>query len=241
MALFFLLCALLNPFKIIDDYRLILVNQQNNQTEITKEFLLGKFDYKKDKRFVLIDNKWCNKKIYLQLQTYKAFVKMAEAAKKEGIELKVVSGTRSFKEQKVIWEKKWKLNEKKYNDQIEITLNILKFSSMPGSSRHHWGTDIDINSVEEEYFEKEEGIKIYRWLVKNAPRYGFYQVYTNKNSTKREGYEEEKWHWSYMALSGVYLESYIKNIDYSDFTGFLGSETAKDIDIIKKYVQGINK
>jgi LAS superfamily LD-carboxypeptidase LdcB len=237
MIVLVFLLSFLNPFEKTNNYFV----QQIIQTEVTKEFLLGKFDYKKDNRFVLIDRKWSSKDIYVQKQTYKAFIKMADAAKKDGVNLKIVSGTRSFKEQKVIWEKKWKLNEKKHNEQTEITLNILKFSSMPGSSRHHWGTDIDINSVEEEYFEKEEGKKIYEWLFKNAPKYGFHQVYTNKNLTNREGYEEEKWHWSYMALSGLYLESYIKKINYSDITGFLGSETAKDIDIIKKYVQGIDK
>jgi D-alanyl-D-alanine carboxypeptidase len=237
MIILFLLLTFLNlSEKTNNDYV-----RKNIQTEVSKEFLLGKFNYKKDKRFVLVNNKWSDNKIYLQIQTYKAFIKMADAAKKDGIDLKIISGTRSFKEQKVIWEKKWKLKEKIYNKQTEITLNILTYSAMPGSSRHHWGTDIDINSVEIEYFEKEEGKKTYEWLLKNAPKYGFCQVYTNKKTTNREGYEEEKWHWSYMALSGLYLESYIKNIDYDDITGFLGYETAKDIDIIKKYVQGINK
>ena len=236
MILLFFLLSFLNPFEKTRNYSV----QQIIQTEVTKEFLLGKFDYKKDKRFVLIDRKWCNKDVYLQTQTYKAFIKMADAAKKDGINLKIVSGTRNFKEQKVIWEKKWKQDEKKMKTSTDITLNILKFSSMPGSSRHHWGTDIDINSVEEEYFEKEEGIKVYNWLLKNAPTYGFCQVYTDKKAAKRAGYEEEKWHWSYMALSGFYLEAYIKTISYSDINGFLGSETAKEVDIIKKYVQGID-
>lgn len=237
MILLVFLLSYLNLFEKTNNYFV----QQIIQTEVTKEFLLGKFDFKKDDRFILIDRKWGNKDIYVQKQTYKAFIKMAGAAKKDGVYLKIVSGTRSFEEQKVIWEKKWNHYQNVYNDDIEITLNILKFSSMPGTSRHHWGTDIDINSVKEEYFEKEEGIKIYEWLVKNAPKYGFCQVYTNKKYTQRDGLEEEKWHWSYMALSGVYLESYIKKINYSDITGFLGSETAEDIDIIKKYVEGVDK
>ncbi|MFM9004881.1 MAG: D-alanyl-D-alanine carboxypeptidase family protein [Flavobacteriales bacterium] len=40
----------------------------------------------------------------------------------------------------------------------------MKFSSMPGTSRHHWGTDIDLNSVEPSYFLSGKGLLIYQWL-----------------------------------------------------------------------------
>jgi LAS superfamily LD-carboxypeptidase LdcB len=209
--------------------------------DVTKDFLLGKFDYKKDERFVLVDKKWCDKEIYLQKKTYDAFVKMAEAALKEEVSLKIVSGTRSFSEQKTIWEKKWKSNEKKIKDGKENATKILTFSSMPSTSRHHWGTDIDINSVEDKYFKEEKGKKIYRWLVENASKYGFCQVYSDKKSTKRTGYNKEVWHWSYMPLSSYYLDNYIKNISYSDIKGFKGSELAKEINMIQKYVQGIDR
>jgi len=219
--------------------------QEETETEmsnpdVTKDFLLGKFDYKTDERFVLVDKKWADKEIYLQKKTYEAFLKMAEQAKKDGIDLKIVSGTRSFNEQKAIWEKKWKSNEKKIKKNKENALKILSFSSMPSTSRHHWGTDIDINSVEEDYFQDEKGKKIYRWLVENASKYGFCQVYSNKKNGKRTGYNEEVWHWSYMPLSNYYLENYIKNITFKDITGFIGSESAKEIDMIKNYVQGVD-
>ena len=38
--------------------------------DVSKDFLLGKFDYRKDDRFVLVDKKWCDKEIYLQKKTY---------------------------------------------------------------------------------------------------------------------------------------------------------------------------
>ncbi|NJK84501.1 MAG: M15 family metallopeptidase [Saprospiraceae bacterium] len=41
----------------------------------------------------------------------------------------------------------------------ERALKILKYSSMPGTSRHHWGTDIDLNSFSNSYFEQGEGKK----------------------------------------------------------------------------------
>ena len=56
---------------------------------------------------------------------------------------------------------------------------------MPATSRHHWGTDMDINSVEDDYFKDGKGKKVYRWLVENASKYGFCQVYSDKKSSKR--------------------------------------------------------
>lgn len=89
------------------------VGLEMSNPDVSKDFLLGKFDYRKDDRFVLVDKKWCDKEIYLQKKTYQAFVKMAEAAKEDDIDLTVVSGTRNFNDQKIIWEKKWKNNQKK--------------------------------------------------------------------------------------------------------------------------------
>lgn len=163
---------------------------------------------------------------------------MYDQAKKEGIQLKILSGTRNFNYQKSIWDRKWK----KYNKlpPKKRVLKILEFSSMPSTSRHHWGTDIDLNNLNNSYFEKGKGKKEYEWLVKNAPKYGFYQVYTSKKNG-RTGYNMEKWHWSYFPLAKSYLNFYKKNISYKDIKGFQGANIAKDINVIKKYVDGIEK
>jgi hypothetical protein len=44
-----------------------------------------------------------------------------------------------------------------------------------------------------------------------------------------------------MPLSSYYLDNYVKNVSYSDIKGFLGSESAEEIDMIKNYVQGIDR
>jgi hypothetical protein len=44
-----------------------------------------------------------------------------------------------------------------------------------------------------------------------------------------------------MPLSNYYLDNYVKNISYSDINGFLGSESAKEINMIQNYVQGIDR
>lgn len=215
----------------------------NNSSNYNKNFLLGKFEYRDYPNFVLVSERWSDKEIYMQSEAYIAFEKMAKAADKDGIPLIILSGTRSFEEQKVIWERKWNKNKQETQDEIKIALKILQTSSMPSSSRHHWGTDVDINSVEESYFEKGLGLKVYTWMKKNGANYGFCQVYDNKNITKRNGYEQEKWHWSYTPLSNKILTEYKKQIKIQDINGFIGSEFAgnQPIEIIKNYVCGVSE
>jgi LAS superfamily LD-carboxypeptidase LdcB len=110
---------------------------------------------------------------------------------------------------------------------------------MPGTSRHHWGTDIDLNSLENSYFEVGEGLKVYQWLLQHAHEFGFCQPYTSK-ATGRTGYEEEKWHWSYTPLSVPLLQQYMNTITLEDISGFQGSETAAQLDVINTYVAGVH-
>ena len=53
------------------------------------------------------------------------------------------------------------------------------------------------------------------------------------------GYNEEKWHWSYMPIAKQLLEDYRKLINYSDIKGFSASEFSQELNIIEKYVFGI--
>ena len=204
---------------------------------IDKNFVLGKFNYRKDTSFVKVNNLHVSKTIYLQKRVYKEFVRMYTDAKSENIDLKIISGTRNFYEQKNIWLRKWK--KYKSFSQINRAKKILEYSSMPSTSRHHWGTDIDLNNLNNSYFEKGKGAKEYQWLKTNANRYGFYQVYTSKKNG-RTGYNMEKWHWSYMPLAKKYLDYYNSNISYDNIKSFDGSELAKELNIIKNFVNGVS-
>jgi LAS superfamily LD-carboxypeptidase LdcB len=202
--------------------------------------LLGKFDYTKDSYFTSVSTEHCTKPTYLQKETYKKFKEMFAAAKKDGVVLKIISGTRNFNEQKGIWERKWATNIKTM-DSISAAKKILLYSSMPTTSRHHWGTDMDINSLENSYFESGQGLKEYNWLKKNASKYGFCQVYTDKKTVARDGYQLEKWHWSYIPLASQYLKKYNQLIDYSLIKGFQASNLASKLRAIEEYVNGIDK
>lgn len=205
---------------------------------ISNALVLGKFDYKIDSTFIKVSSEHSAKILYLNKDVYSAFLEMHEAAKKDNINLTILSGTRNFKEQKAIWERKWK----KYNSlkPKDRALKILEYSSMPSSSRHHWGTDLDLNSLSNSYFSSGNGKAEYNWLNENANEYGFYQVYTDKESG-RTGYNLEKWHWSYLPLASAYLKYYNTNITAKDINGFKGEAMAEELNIIENYVNGISK
>ena len=216
----------------------------------TLNFIMGKFNPASQPGFVKIDAKYADRSgLYLQKEVYEQFKKMYAAALRDGIHLQIRSATRNFDYQKGIWEKKWtgvrkvdgKNLAKTIADPTQRAKKILLYSSMPGSSRHHWGTDIDLNAFENSWFSTGKGLKIYQWLQANAADYGFCQVYTNKAEDNRTGYEEEKWHWSYVPLSRGYTEFAKQHLKDEDFSGFKGAETAKAVDIVGNYVLGIAK
>ncbi|SDH34237.1 M15 family metallopeptidase [Winogradskyella thalassocola] len=212
--------------------------KSTKKLNITKSFVLGKFDYKTDSTFVKVNTQYSAKPVYLKKHVYAAFLDMHEAAQKDGIVLLILSGTRNFDEQKAIWERKW--NAYTTLQPLQRALKILEYSSMPSSSRHHWGTDLDLNSLSNSYFSSEKGKAIYDWLISNANSFGFYQVYTTKENN-RTGYKLEKWHWSYLPLANPYLEFYNSNITLDDINGFEGFEMAKELHIIEDYVNGISQ
>jgi zinc D-Ala-D-Ala carboxypeptidase len=209
---------------------------QNKQT-VTADYLMGKFDPAKHPDFILLDKKYTVKPdLYLRKETYEAFKKMAVAAEKEGIIFNIISATRNFDYQKTIWDTKWgALKDKTAEARAK---KILQYSAMPGASRHHWGTDIDLNNLTNPFFEKNGGKKIYDWLVLHAHEYGFYQPYT---AGRKTGYQEEKWHWTYLPLSKDFTAIASKYLKNDMISGFKGSETATKLDIVKNYVLGINK
>lgn len=209
--------------------------------QFTDEELIGKINPAANPNFVEIEPKYCTKSdIYLRKEAYDAFVKMHRAAADAGIQLTIISATRSFDYQKRIWEDKWKRPKYMGWQRIDIAKDILSYSSMPGTSRHHWGTDIDLNSLDPEWFNSSRGQKTYKWLVENGPKFGFYQVYTSKD-TGRTGYNEEKWHWSYLPLAEQMLEAYNVQILAADIKGFDGATLSDSIDVIGNYVNGVEK
>jgi len=225
-----------------------LTNQEVQiDSTITLDYIMGKFEPTKDKAFAKLETKHATRiGLYLRKETYEAFRQMHDAAKKDGVQLKILSATRNFNSQKGIWEAKWqgtrkiengKDASKAYPNPKTRALKILEYSSMPGSSRHHWGTDIDINNLTNEYFAKGKGLKEYQWLTTHAHKYGFCQPYT---AGRPHGYHEEKWHWSYLPVAQPLSDQAKLRLKDEMIKGFKGSEVATQIGIVEKYVLGIN-
>ena len=147
-----------------------------------------------------------------------AFEKMKVAALKDGINIEVVSAYRSFQKQKSIFENKYKRFTKEGLTPIEAVEKIIEYSTIPGTSRHHWGTDIDI--IDANYPKPKSVLKegnfygngpycnLKVWMDRYSEFYGFYEVYTK--NPKRKGFKYEPWHFSYAPLSIPMLKEYKK-------------------------------
>jgi len=214
------------------------------------QYLTGKFDPAKHPDFVPVAAKYTDGDPYLLHQeTYAHFEAMHAAALADGVELIMVSATRNFKRQKQIWEAKWNgqrkiENGKKanvaYPNPTDRARAILRYSSMPGTSRHHWGTDIDLNALNNEFFAAGKGKKIYAWLTANGAKFGFCQPYTPKGDARPNGYEEERWHWSYLPIATQLTDYATTALEDGDISGFEGAEAAVGIGILENYVLGVN-
>ncbi|HSV88779.1 MAG TPA: M15 family metallopeptidase [Bacteroidales bacterium] len=214
------------------------------------DMLLGKIDPANHPDFVMVDERFADKPgMFMRREAYEAFVKMHQAAAADGISLVILSATRTFNDQLRIWNDKWNgrimLDDNvvaaNIDEPFERALELLRFTAMPGTSRHHWGTDIDLNSVSNAYFNRGKGRRVYKWLRENAARFGFCQPYTPWGQGRWAGYEEEKWHWSYKPVAERFLKAFEENINYSHISGFDGWETAKEIRIIRNFVLNVNK
>lgn len=191
--------------------------------------------------------------ILLEKETYKAFTSMKSEALKEGIELKIVSGYRSFQRQKEIWE--WKFNKlSETMTPTESISEIITYSSIPGTSRHHWGTDLDLIDasakapqgdllLEEHYQDDALFSKMKTWMDLHSSDFGFELVYTQNEN--RTGFKYEPWHYSYKPKSASYLklqseESFKKAWEKLEFEGKQNMTSSFIESYFKNYGLGIN-
>jgi LAS superfamily LD-carboxypeptidase LdcB len=164
----------------------------------------------------------CQQGHRLQVEVAQAFSRMQQAAKADGVDCQIASSYRSFAQQQVIWQKKW-LGEKillDINEQIlpfnslsdEQKLDaILTWSALPGASRHHWGTDLDVYDqqsimrsgqalqlIQQEYLRADGPCyRLNQWLDQHANQFGFNRPF----ATYSGGVAAEPWHLSYAAIA----------------------------------------
>ncbi|HBS06055.1 MAG TPA: peptidase M15 [Leptospiraceae bacterium] len=199
-------------------------------------YLSGQFDPYSHVGFTTLEKAGIpasRKGMVLRKETTEALKKMLFRFKKDhpNIRFWVQSATRPFNSQKGIWEAKWNgqrkvsgMDLRTIKDPLKRARMILEYSSMPGTSRHHWGTDFDINSLNPAYYRSGTGKIIYEWMLANAPDFGFCLVYTEGRDG---GYQWEPWHWSYRPLSAPMLRDWNRLYDANKIrTNFSGSDAA---------------
>jgi len=148
------------------------------------------------------------------------FLALREAARKAGFDLVPVSSFRDFGRQRTIWDAKFR-GERPARDRRGRVVRmgtldpgarvetILLWSALPGASRHHWGSDIDVADGRviargcepklepAEYRRGGAFAALSAWLGENMRRYGFYRPYTRRGA----GVQPEPWHLSYAPVS----------------------------------------
>ena len=93
-------------------------------------------------------------------------------------------------------------------DEWSLCKAILRYSALPGTSRHHWGTDFDfydgalpkgyqLQLIEDEYQHHGPCAELAHWMMANAEHYGFYFPYR----ADLGGVACEPWHISYFAVA----------------------------------------
>lgn len=187
---------------------------------------------KKNSNLVSIDGSLVHQDIL------KDWVALKDSAKKSGFELAIVSSFRSFDRQLQIWNEKvsgkrlvldssgLKLDINLLSDE-DLLFSILKWSALPGTSRHHWGTDIDVydkSSVNSQYDIKLTDDEVlnggvfapfHDWLddeVKNKRNFNFFRPYERKQMVLYSAFKkppmiaDERWHLSHKTISCRYSE-----------------------------------
>jgi LAS superfamily LD-carboxypeptidase LdcB len=154
------------------------------------------------------------------------FRQLREAALSAGFDVVILSGFRGFDQQLSIWNRKATGKLAVLNSDarpldvatlsdVELVYSILRWSALPGASRHHWGTDIDVYDraakppdyeVDLVPAEVDAGgmfAPLHEWLdarIAEDTAFGFFRPY----DSDRRGVAPERWHLSYAPISSVY-------------------------------------
>lgn len=157
----------------------------------------------------------------MQPEAFEAFKQMQSAAANDGVDCQLFSTYRSFDKQCSIWNRKWLgelplfdiHNQRLEPEQLTVPEKlhaILLWSALPGASRHHWGTDIDVydqkqveasaspfNLISDEYCGSGPCAQLSAWLDEHAETFGFYRPYAKYSG----GIGPEPWHLSYAPIA----------------------------------------
>jgi LAS superfamily LD-carboxypeptidase LdcB len=162
----------------------------------------------------------------LHPEAAQAFGALRSAAAEEGLDLEAASSFRDFDRQLLIWNDKYRgrrplLDARGQPLDGEVMTApqrvraILHWSALPGASRHHWGTEIDVidraalpaggqpQLLPQEYAADGVFARLDAWLARHAGDFGFFRPY----DLDRGGVQPEPWHLSFAPISGAALRA----------------------------------
>lgn len=174
--------------------------------------LVNKY-YKLDSNYVpsdlvTIDSKYGVSR-QMQKEAYEAFIKMFEAARKEGLHFYAVSPYRSYSYQQQLYNNYVNSDGKKNADT---------YSARPGYSEHQTGLAIDVMASGTSTLNDFGNTKEYTWLCKNAHKYGFILRYP-KGKEDITGYIYEPWHYRYLGIN-VATKVYESGLTYDEYYAY---------------------
>lgn len=140
----------------------------------------------------------------LRKVAYDAYVKMYEAAKKDGVSFYVTSSYRSYKTQVIIYNRYLTIDPQ---EKVDI------YSARPGFSDHQTGYTVDILTSGHD-FDTFYLTPAAKWLADNAYKYGFILRYP-KGLEQATGYEYEAWHFRY--VGDVAEDVYKSGLSYDEY------------------------
>ncbi|MCT4542935.1 MAG: M15 family metallopeptidase [Vallitalea sp.] len=201
-----------DTIKIDENGKKILINCEDIHVLVNKERNLPSDYVPKD--LVKPNIPYCftgeNEKRYLRKIAGDALEKLVAQAKEDGIKIVGVSGYRSYKKQKAIFN---------YNVKKRGFEKANQVSAKPGQSEHQTGLAIDVScaslnyKLEEKLGELKEGI----WLRDNAHKFGFIIRY-KKGKEDITGYQYEPWHIRYVGEEYA-KEIYEQDVTYEEYLG----------------------
>ncbi len=126
-------------------------------------------------------------------EVYEAFCSLQEDAKKDGINIIIDSGYRSYDYQSMVFDS---ICEEKGVDYA------FEYVAIPGTSEHQSGLAIDIAVLNDGVYDDNitEESDVYKWMIQNAHYYGFILRYP-KGKESITGYNFEPWHYRYVGVS----------------------------------------
>lgn len=157
---------------------------------------------------------------------------LTELAKSNGIALKVASAYRDHGRQLAIWNGKFNQQRPVYDrrgnlvdlaslSEWQKVKAILEFSAIPGTSRHHWGCDLDVfdgaaigpdyrlQLAPIEYSETGPFAKLQSWMTEHLEAHNFFRPYLNQ-AADHIGVSFEPWHISYKPIAETF-QGYLSN------------------------------